>query len=300
MFRGRIRFTSPMLYSIGFMVTFVIGGASGVLLAIPPVDFVLHNSLFLVAHFHNIVIPAVLFGLFAGYTYWFPKAFGFKLDEVWGKRAFWLWITGFYIAFMPLYVLGMMGMQRRMNSHDVAAWQPWLVVAAIGSALIGLAIVAMVVQLWVSIRNRAALRDESGDPWDGRTLEWMTSSPPPIYNFAVLPDVTDEEAYWDMKSRAREERRLTGRPDYQPIHLPRNSPTGFITAFFTTVLGFAAVWHIWWLVIVGILGAWATFVVFSWRDEHEFEFSAADVERLDRERREAKAALLGLPREATA
>ncbi|WP_217989578.1 cytochrome o ubiquinol oxidase subunit I [Sphingomonas lenta] len=300
MFRGRIRFTTPMLYSIGFVVTFVIGGASGVLLAIPPVDFVLHNTLFLVAHFHNIVIPAVLFGLFAGYTYWFPKAFGFKLDERWGKRAFWCWIIGFYIAFMPLYVLGLMGMQRRMSAHYVKAWEPWLIVASVGSAIIALGIAAMAVQLYVSIRNRAALRDDTGDPWDGRTLEWMTTSPPPSYNFAVLPDVSHEEAYWSLKEGAREKKRLSDRPDYEPIEMPRNSPTGFITAFFTTVLGFAAVWHIWWLVILGVLGAWATFTIFAWRDHHEFEIPADEVERLDRERREAKAQLLGIPKEATA
>jgi cytochrome o ubiquinol oxidase subunit 1 len=300
MFRGRIRFTTPMLYSIGFIVTFVIGGASGVLLAIPPVDFVLHNTLFLVAHFHNIVIPAVLFGLFAGYTYWFPKAFGFKLDEVWGKRAFWLWIVGFYLSFMPLYVLGLMGMQRRMSAHYVKAWEPWLIVASIGSAIIALGIAALAIQLYVSIKNRAALRDDTGDPWDGRTLEWMTTSPPPSYNFAVLPDVTHEEAYWSIKEGAREKKRLSERPKYEPIEMPRNSPTGFITAFFTTVLGFAAVWHIWWLVILGVLGAWATFTVFAWRDHHEFEIPADELERLDRERRDAKADLLGLPREAVA
>jgi cytochrome o ubiquinol oxidase subunit 1 len=301
MFRGRIRFTTPMLYSIGFIVTFVIGGASGVLLAIPPVDFVLHNSLFLVAHFHNIVIPAVLFGLFAGYTYWFPKAFGFTLDEVWGKRAFWCWIVGFYVAFMPLYVLGLMGMQRRMNAHYVEAWTPWLIVASVGSAIIALGILCQIVQLWVSIRTRDQRRDETGDPWDGRTLEWMTTSPPPLYNFAVLPDVSDEEAYWSLKGKAIEEKRLSERPErYEPIEMPRNSPTGFITAFFTTVLGFAAVWHIWWLVVLGVLGAWATFTLFAWRDHHEFEVPADEVERLDDERRAAKAKLLGLPREVPA
>jgi cytochrome o ubiquinol oxidase subunit I len=300
MFRGRIRFTSPMLFAIGFICTFVIGGASGVMLAIPPVDFVLHNSLFLVAHFHNIIIPAVLFGAFAGYTYWFPKAFGFKLDERWGKRAFWLWLVGFYVAFMPLYVLGLMGMQRRMNSHDVPEWQPWIVVAGFGAAIIALGILCQIIQLYVSIRNRAALRDDTGDPWDGRTLEWMTTSPPPPYNFASLPDVSGEEAYWDLKGKAREEKRLSQIPQYEPIEMPVNSPTGFITAFFTTVLGFAAIWHIWWLVILGILGAWATFTVFAWRDHHEFEIPADEVERLDRQRREAKAKLLGIETEATA
>ena len=295
MYRGRIRFTTPMLYSIGFVCTFVIGGATGVLLAIPPVDFVLHNTLFLVAHFHNIVIPAVLFGCFAGYIYWFPKAFGFKLEERWGKRAFWLWLVGFYLAFMPLYVLGLMGMQRRMSAHYVKSWEPWLIVASVGSALIAVAIACMAIQLYVSIRRRDELRDVSGDPWDGRTLEWMTTSPPPSFNFATLPDVTGEEAYWNLKGKAREQRRLSQQPKYEPIEMPRNSPTGFITAFFTSLLGFAAVWHIWWLVIVGVLGAWATFTVFAWRDHHEFEVPVDEVRRADLERRRAKAELLGLP-----
>jgi len=302
MYGGRIRFTSPMLYSIGFIVTFVIGGMTGVMLAIPPADFVLHNSLFLVAHFHNIVIPAVLFGAFAGYTYWFPKAFGFKLDEVWGKRAFWLWITGFYVAFMPLYVLGLMGMTRRLQHYDVPSWQPWLIAASVGAVMIAGGIGCMIVQLFVSIRDRNSerLKDVTGDPWDGRTLEWSTTSPPPVFNFAGLPDVTHEEPYWGMKNRAREESRLSERPDYEDIEMPRNSPTGVVTAFFATLLGFAAVWHIWWLVILGGLGAWATFVVFAWRDEAEYEIPADEVERRDRLRREGKAKMLDLPPEAVA
>jgi len=300
MYGGRIRFTSPMLYAIGFVMTFVIGGMTGVLLAVPPADFVLHNSLFLVAHFHNIVIPAVLFGAFAGYTYWFPKAFGFRLDERWGKRAFWLWISGFYVAFMPLYVLGLMGMTRRMQHYDVPGWQPWLIAAAVGVVLIAGGIGCMIVQLYVSIRDRERLRDESGDPWDGRTLEWSTTSPPPVFNYAVLPDVSDEEAYWGMKHRAREQHHLSERPEYEAIEMPRNSPTGVVTAFFATLIGFSAVWHIWWLVILGGLGAWATFVVFAWRDEVEYEIPADEVEHRDRLRREGKAHLLDLPPEATA
>jgi cytochrome o ubiquinol oxidase subunit 1 len=301
MYGGRIRFTTPMLYSIGFMCSFVIGGMTGVLLAVPPADFVLHNSVFLVAHFHNIVIPAVLFGAFAGYEYWFPKAFGFRLNDAWGRRSFWFWITGFYVAFMPLYILGLQGMTRRLSHYDVPEWQPWLIVAGFGVVLIACGIACQIIQLYVSIRDRQSLLDESGDPWDGRTLEWSTTSPPPVFNFAVLPDVRDEEAYWGMKNRARESRQLSERPDYEPIELPRNSPTGVVSAFFAVVMGFALVWHIWWLVALGFLGAWATFVVFAWRDEHEYEIDAEEVERRDADRRQGKARLLDItPDEAHA
>ena len=186
MYGGRVVYASPMLWSIGFMVTFVIGGMTGVLLAVPPADFVLHNSLFLVAHFHNVIIGGVLFGGFAGYTYWFPKAFGFRLHEGLGKLAFWLWLVGFYVAFGPLYVLGLMGMTRRMQHYDVAEWHPWVLLAAAGAAIILCGICVQVAQLVVSIRNREELRDLTGDPWNGRSLEWATPSPPPAFNFAVF------------------------------------------------------------------------------------------------------------------
>ena len=295
MYGGRIRFHVPMMWAVAFMITFVIGGMTGVLLAVPPADFVLHNSLFLVAHFHNVIIGGVLFGAFAGYNYWFPKAFGFKLDERWGKRAFWLWVIGFYVAFMPLYVLGLMGMTRRMQHYDVPGWQPWLIAAGFGALMIAGGIACQIIQLYVSIRDRKALADTSGDPWDGRSLEWITTSPPPPFNFAVLPNVKGEEAYWGIKETARENRELSERPKYEAFHMPRNSPTGFVTAFFTTALGFAAVWHIWWLFGLGFLGAWATFVIFAWRDENEIEISAEEAERLDAERRTAKAELLDIP-----
>src|SRR3981189_1825224 len=196
MYGGRIRFTTPMLWAIGFMVTFIIGGLTGVLVAVPPADFLLHNSLFLIAHFHNVIIGGVLFGAFAGSTYWFPKAFGFRLHDGLGKAAFWFWLVGFYVAFMPLYAAGMLGMTRRMQHYDVAAWRPWLLVAAGGACLILIGIIFQIVQLVVSIRRREELRDRTGDPWDGRSLEWATASPPPVFNFAVLPDVRGEEAYW--------------------------------------------------------------------------------------------------------
>jgi len=298
MYGGRVVFSSAMMWSIGFMVTFVIGGMTGVLLAVPPADFVLHNSLFLVAHFHNVIIGGVLFGMFAGYTYWFPKAMGFRLHEGWGKAAFWCWFFGFYLAFMPLYVVGLMGMTRRMQHYDVAAWHPWLLVAAFGAAVILAGIGCQVVQLVVSIRNRAALRDTTGDPWNGRSLEWATSSPPPAFNFAVLPHVEGEDAYWGMKRRALEQQKLGDEPAYEDIELPRNSATGFICAFFATIMGFALIWHIWWMVIAAFIGAFATFVAFSWRDRTEEIIPAAEVARLDRANRSARSQALARLRPA--
>ncbi|WP_217433778.1 cytochrome o ubiquinol oxidase subunit I [Caulobacter sp. S45] len=292
LYGGTVRFTTPILWSIGFMVTFIIGGMTGVLLAVPPADFVLHNSLFLVAHFHNVIIGGTLFGLFAGYTFWFPKAFGFKLHEGLGKAAFWCWFVGFYLAFMPLYVLGFMGMTRRMQSYDVPEWRPWLLLAAAGAAVIFVGIVLQIVQLVVSIRNREFLRDGTGDPWDGRSLEWATASPPPVFNFAVLPDVSGEEAYWSIKERARASHRLSDEPDYQDIEMPKNNPTGVICAFFATVMGFALIWHIWWMAILGLVGAFATFVVFAWQDITEEEIPAEEVARLDRANRASRRARL--------
>ncbi len=284
MYGGRIHFTSPMLWSMGFMVSFIIGGMTGVALAVPPADFVLHNSLFLVAHFHNVIITGVLFGAFAGYTYWFPKAFGFKLHEGLGKAAFWCWLVGFYLAFMPLYVLGFLGMTRRMQHYDVAEWHPWTLLAEAGAIVIMIGIICQVAQLVVSIRQREALRDVTGDPWDGRSLEWATASPPPSFNFAVMPNVTGEDAYWDMKQRAQSEQ---AEVHYEDIEMPRNSPTGFICAFFATLMGFALIWHIWWLVIAGAVGAYATFVVFAWRDRDEDTIPAETVARIDRAHRAA-------------
>ena len=292
MYGGRVRMHTPMLWAVGFMVTFVIGGMTGVLLAMPPADFVLHNSLFLVAHFHNVIIGAVLFGAFAGYNYWFPKAFGFSLDERLGKAAFWFWFVGFYVAFMPLYVLGLEGMTRRMQHFSRPEWYPWVLIAGVGALLILCGIALQAAQLIVSIRTRARRRDPTGDPWDGRTLEWATSSPPPIYNFAVLPNVEHEEPYWGMKAKAREALRMSAEPRYEAIEMPRNSPTGFITAFFAVITGFSLIWHIWWLVVLGLAGAYATFVVFAWRDVVEFEIPAEEVARLDRANRVARAAAL--------
>ena len=292
MYGGRIVFETPMLWTLAFMVTFTIGGMTGVLLAVPPADFVLHNTLFLVAHFHNVIIGGVLFGAFAGYTYWFPKAFGFRLHDKLGKAALWCWVIGFYLAFMPLYALGLMGMTRRLNHYDVPEWRPWLWVAEVGAVLILAGIVLLAVQLYVSIRDRASLRDTTGDPWNGRSLEWSTPSPPPSFNFAVLPNVEGLDAYWNIKEKAIEQTSLGAEPDYVDIEVPRNSPTGFVSAVFTTLMGFALIWHIWWLVLVSLVGAYATFVAFAWRDRSEKRIPASHVASIDRHNRQERSAAL--------
>jgi cytochrome o ubiquinol oxidase subunit 1 len=290
MYGGRVRFTVPVLWSIGFMVTFVIGGMTGVLMAVPPADFQLHNSLFLIAHFHNVIIGGVVFGVMAGYNYWFPKAFGFTLDERWGRASFWCWLVGFYVAFMPLYLLGLMGMTRRMQHYDNVSWQPWLVVAAIGAAIILVGVACQIIQLVVSIRERQQ-HLAPGDPWNGRTLEWSTASPPPAWNFAVLPRVGEGDAFWNAKLRqqANANQPVQVR-EYKSIEVPKNSPIGFVNAFFAVVTGFALIWHIWWMAGVGLLGAFATFLVFAFRDEEEVEIPAAQIAQFER-RHQAEVAL---------
>jgi cytochrome o ubiquinol oxidase subunit I len=270
------------------MVTFAIGGMTGVLMAVPPADFLVHNSLFLVAHFHNVAIGAVLFGAFAGYNYWFPKAFGFTLDERLGKAAFWCWFVGFYVSFVPLYAVGLLGMTRRLQHYDQPQWHPWLLVAGAGVLIILCGIVLQATQLIVSIRSRARRTDPTGDPWDGRTLEWAIPSPPPAFNFAALPNVSGQEPYWGMKNKAIEAMHLSQEPHYEPIEVPRNSPTGFVTAFFAFFLGFSLIWHIWWMVVLALLGAFATFVVFAWRDVSESVIGAEEVARIDRANRAAR------------
>jgi cytochrome o ubiquinol oxidase subunit I len=282
MYGGRVRLSVPVLWSIGFMVTFVIGGMTGVLMAVPPADFQLHNSLFLVAHFHNVIIGGVVFGVMAGFNYWFPKAFGFKLDERWGKAAFWCWLVGFYVAFMPLYVLGLMGMTRRMQHYDNLDWQPWLLVAAVGAGVILAGVMCQIIQLVVSIRAREQLR-VTGDPWNGRTLEWSTASPPPAWNFALLPRVAGADAYWNAKQRMQANRNQPAHvPEYKSIEMPKNSAIGFTNAFFAVVTGFALIWHIWWMAGLGVFGAFVAVLMFAFRVDEEIEIPVERIAQFER------------------
>ena len=277
MYRGRIRFEVPMLWTIGFMITFTIGGMTGVLLAVPPADFVLHNSLFLIAHFHNVIIGGVVFGAMAGITYWFPKAFGYKLDVFWGKCSFWFWFTGFYFAFMPLYVLGLMGVTRRMSRFDDPSLQIWFIIAAFGAVLIALGIASTFIQFFVSFRKRESLRDHTGDPWDGRTLEWSTSSPPPAYNFAFTPVVHDGDAWYDMKKRGYQ-RPLSG---FIPIHMPKNTAAGVVIAGIATAMGFALVWHMWALAALAFAAVIVVSIVHTFNYKRDYYVSADDVVRIE-------------------
>ncbi|MEJ2716353.1 MAG: cytochrome o ubiquinol oxidase subunit I [Deltaproteobacteria bacterium] len=281
MYRGRIRFTTPMYWTLGFLFTFTVGGMAGVLLSVPPADYVLHNSLFLIAHFHTMLIPGSVFGFFAGYCYWFPKAIGFALDENWGKRAFWCWLIGFYLAFAPLYVLGFMGMPRRMEHYANSAWQPYLVVAAAGTAVILIGILFQMIQLAVSIKQRNSARDLTGDLWGGRTLEWATSSPPAFYNFAKTPVVHDIDAFMDMKEKG-----IAYKPPdrYQDIHLPKNTAKGAITGASAGVFGFAMVWYIWWLAILGALVMLFMVIARASDDDTGYIVPAADIEQIENRR----------------
>ncbi|MPZ57569.1 MAG: cytochrome o ubiquinol oxidase subunit I [Rhizobiales bacterium] len=289
MFRGRIEFHPSMLWTLGFIVSFVIGGMTGVLLALPPADYLMHNSVFLVAHFHNMIIPGVLFGYFAGYMYWFPKAFGFKLNEQWGKRSFWCWVIGFYLAFMPLYVLGFMGMPRRMEHYNAPEWQPYLIVAMLGVCIILLGIVCMIVQIMVSIRQRNKALDLTGDPWNGRTLEWLTSSPAAPYNFAVLPEVCDRDAFHDMKVHGIAYRRPAR---YEDIEMPKSTAAGVLLGAFAFLLGFAMIWHIWWLAIASALAAAATLIARGCNDDTEYVLPASEVQRIEDGRYEVMASIV--------
>ncbi|WP_340619717.1 cytochrome ubiquinol oxidase subunit I [Xenorhabdus siamensis] len=283
MYRGRIEFKTPMLWTVGFLVTFSIGGMTGVLLAVPGANFVLHNSLFLIAHFHNVIIGGVVFGCFAGTTYWFPKAFGFTLNEKWGVRAFWFWITGFFVAFMPLYALGFMGMTRRLSQDINPEFHPLLVVAAGGVVLIAIGILCQVIQFYVSIRDREQNRDLTGDPWGARTLEWSTSSPPPFYNFAEVPHIQTRDAWWDMKEKGTGYKRSA---KYEEIHMPKNTGAGVIISAFCLVLGFALIWHIWWMAIASFAGIIISCIVKSFDEDVDYYVPVAEVEKIENQRYE--------------
>jgi cytochrome o ubiquinol oxidase subunit I len=280
MYRGDIRFELPMMWVVAFMITFVVGGMTGVLLAIPPADFVLHNSLFLVAHFHNTIIGGVVFGLFAGMVYWFPKAFGFKLDQFWGKVAFWGWVIGYWVAWTPIYIVGLMGTTRRVNHFDDVTLQPYFVVAAIGAVIILIGILGFVMSIIMGWVKRDALRDTTGDPWGARTLEWSTSSPPPAYNFAFTPVVHALDAWYDMKSRGYQR----PRDGYRPVHMPRNTGAGIILAGLALALGFSMVWYIWWLAAVSFAGLLLVAVGHSFNTKRDYYIPADEIARTESKR----------------
>ncbi|KDN15942.1 cytochrome o ubiquinol oxidase subunit I [Snodgrassella communis] len=281
MYEGRISFHVPMLWTVGFIITFSVGGMTGVLLAVPGADFVLHGSLFLVAHFHNTIIGGVVFGLFAALNYWFPKAFGFKLDEKWGKRAFWCWFIGFFVAFMPLYALGFMGMTRRLSQHIDPAFHTLLCVAAAGAAIIALGVVCMVIQVVVSCLHRKENLDVTGDPWDGRTLEWSTSSPVPFYNFATQPQVESRDAFWDEKEKGIAYKKPA---KYEEIHMPKNTAAGLVIGVFSLIFGFAMIWHIWWMAIVGFAGMIISFIAKSFDTDVDYYVPVAEIEAIESKR----------------
>ncbi|WP_070887570.1 cytochrome o ubiquinol oxidase subunit I [Pseudomonas sp. D1-3] len=285
MYRGRLEFTSPILWTLGFIITFSIGGMTGVLLAVPGADFLLHNSLFLIAHFHNVIIGGAVFGYMAGITYWFPKAFGFRLHEGWGKASFWFWIIGFYLAFMPLYILGFMGMTRRLNQVTNPEWVPWTYVAVCGAALIGLGILCTLIQFAVSIIKRKELADVTGDPWDARTLEWSTSSPPPFYNFAVTPHADRIDEFHEQKRDG-----LKPAPTkYAPIHMPKNTGVGLIMSVGALAFGFALVWHIWWLAAVSFVGTFVVLIRNSYNTDVDYYVQPDEIERIEKAHIQAKA-----------
>jgi cytochrome o ubiquinol oxidase subunit 1 len=276
MYRGRVRFDTPMLWTMGFLFTFTIGGMTGVMLAVAPADFLLHNSLFLVAHFHNVIIGGVVFGVFAGINFWFPKAFGFRLDPFWGKVSFWFWQIGFWVAFGPLYILGLMGVTRRLSHFNDPSLQKWFVIAGIGAFLILLGIGAFLMQIYVSIRNREKLA-VGHDPWDARTLEWSTSSPPPPYNFAFVPRVHERDAWTDMKKHGYK-RPMDG---FHDIHMPRSTSAGVIISALAFLFGFAMVWFIWWLAIASFLGVIVAAIAHTFNYNREYHIHADEVDRFE-------------------
>lgn len=279
MYKGRIRFTVPMLWFMGFMATFAIGGITGVMLGVPPLDFQVHNSLFLVAHFHSNVVGGVLFGVFAAINYWFPKIAGIRLNERIGKYSFWFWIVGFCLSFIPMYILGLMGAPRRLDSYDASTgWQPFYITMLIGGLTIAVGVALQIIQIIASFIQKRRLRDITGDPWNGRTLEWATASPPQFYNFTTIPTVTSREPYSDMKSHGKLKH------EYEDIHIPKNTASGIYIATFAFFVGFGFVWHIVWMAVVSIIGVIFCVIRRTFNEDTEYTLTAAEVQKLEEER----------------
>jgi cytochrome o ubiquinol oxidase subunit 1 len=277
MYKGRINQSTPILWFLGFVLTFTIGGVAGVLMAVPAIDFQVHNSLFLVAHFHTMIIGGVVFGYFAGINYWFPKMFGFKLHEKLGRYAFWCWVIGFTFAFVPLYILGIMGATRRLDHYDASmGWQGLFAVAGIGLLIILAGVFFQIVQIVVSIVQRKKNMDVSGDPWDGRTLEWSIPSPAPVYNFAILPEVTERDDFWNTKQN-----NIKKSTNYTDILMPKNSGKGFVIAMLAFAFGFGAIWHMVWLVVVSMIGIIIVVLTRVMEEDTEYTITADEVRRIE-------------------
>ena len=280
-YQGRIQFATPMIWFLGFVILFTTGGMTGVLMSVPPADFQVHNSLFLIAHFHSMIVPGVVFAFFAAWTYWFPKLMGFMLNERLGRYAVWCWIGGFLLAFMPLYLLGLMGATRRLDHYEpIPGWQPLFIVACVGSLIIALGVAIQVLQLIVAFKQRKQTMAMARDPWNGRTLEWSIPSPPPVYNFAVIPEVHERDAFWAMKQRGE-----VKKPHYEDIHMPKNTPIGLFIGIFSFLFGFGIVWYITWLAILGFIGAVTCMIIRLSGENQEYTISAAEVERMERDAR---------------
>lgn len=284
MYKGRVRMASPMYWFMGFVVTFTIGGMTGILLSIPGIDFQMHNSLFLVAHFHNMIIGGVLFGAFAGITYWWPKFTGFYLHEKLGKMAFWCWLVGFLLAFVPLYILGMMGAARRIDSYDPSlGWQELFIVAGVGVMVIGLGVVFQVAQVAYSIWKRDELRAPH-DAWDGRTLEWSTHTPIPEYNFSVMPEVKSRDEFWEMKR----DKRLNSKMTLTPIEVPKNTGVGVYVGLVSGLSAFAIIWHMWWFVPIGVVVLIAIIIFATLREDTEHTISVGEILRHEKAMKKVK------------
>jgi cytochrome o ubiquinol oxidase subunit 1 len=277
MYKGKIRVASPFLWFFGFLATFTVGGMAGVILAMPPADFQLHNSLFLVAHFHTMIIGGALFGIFAGITFWFPKVTGFTLNEKLGRYAFWCWLIGFLMSFVPLYILGLMGATRRLEHYDAAGWQVLFIIAGLGFLVLMAGALMQVVQIVVSVRQRKQNKDVTGDPWDGRNLEWSTSSPPPFYNFAIVPEVTSRDAWWEMKKNGLHHKKH----EYKEIEMPKNTGLGIYTAIFVFLFGFGMVWHIFWLCILCVVGGVVCVILRTFDDHTEYVVTVSQIKAIE-------------------
>ncbi|MEK4565114.1 cytochrome aa3 quinol oxidase subunit I [Alkalihalobacillus sp. FSL R5-0424] len=285
MHKGRITFSTPMLWSVAFIPNFVIGGVTGVMLAMAAADYQYHNTYFLVSHFHYVLIAATVFACFAGFIYWYPKMFGHKLNERIGKWFFWIFVAGFNICFFPQYFLGLDGMPRRIHIYGVEdGWFALNFISTVGAFIMGLAFIILVYNIYYSFRYSP--RETTGDAWGGRTLEWATSSAiPPHYNFAKVPEVTAMDPYWDMKEKGIDPNKID---KYEKIHMPSNTAVPFIMGCFMFLAGFGLVFEWFWMGIVGAIGIFACMAYRSFDYDDGYYVSVEEIEETEKRAREAK------------